>query len=109
MALLIMPPKRRQAEDQDQALPFPPVTEAGWPVVGMTADEAADALRVDRKTLLLAIRDDGLPARKVGKGWRIDPEALRRWISSSDADDTASDGAASQRGNEDFEEQPFDN
>ena len=61
-----------------------PKTEAGWPVVGMTLEEAAQALRVTKRTMFTLIKDRGLPARRVGKGWRIDPDALRRWISTRD-------------------------
>lgn len=55
----------------------------GWPpVVGLTVEEAAAALRVDEKTVRAAIKKEGLPARMVGKGYRIDPEALRIWIAN---------------------------
>ena len=58
------------------------VEKADWPLVGMTVDETAAALRVDRKTVLKAIREGGLPARKVGVGWRIDPDAVKQWLAS---------------------------
>lgn len=58
-----------------------PKTESGWAFVGMTVEETAEALRVDRKTVFNMIKDKGLPARRVGRGWRVDPEALRKWIS----------------------------
>ena len=61
-----------------------PTTETGWPLVGMTLEEAAQALRVTRRTMFALIKEQGLPARRVGKGWRIDPEALRQWISTRD-------------------------
>ncbi len=61
-----------------------PKTEAGWSLIGMTVEETAQALRVDRKTVFLMIKERGLPARRVGKGWRVDPEALREWISTRD-------------------------
>ena len=51
-----------------------------WPTVGMTLEEAADALRVDSKTLRRLIKEEGFPARKVGVGWRIDPDAVKRWL-----------------------------
>lgn len=51
-----------------------------WPAVGMTLEEAADSLRVDSKTLRRLIKDEGFPARKVGVGWRIDPDAVKRWL-----------------------------
>ncbi|WP_294624799.1 helix-turn-helix domain-containing protein [uncultured Bilophila sp.] len=58
------------------------VEKADWPLVGMTVDETAAALRVDRKTVLKAIREGGLPARKVGVGWRIDHDAVKQWLAS---------------------------
>ncbi len=51
-----------------------------WGVIGMTVDEAAEALRVERRAVLAAIADRGLPAVKIGRGWRIDPDALRAWV-----------------------------
>ena len=51
-----------------------------WPAVGMTLEEAADALRVDSKTLRRLIKEEGFPARKVGVGWRIDPDAVKLWL-----------------------------
>ncbi len=59
-----------------------PKTESGWPLVGMTLEEAAQSLRVTRRTMFALIREQGLPARRVGRGWRIDPEALRQWVSA---------------------------
>jgi excisionase family DNA binding protein len=46
----------------------------------MTLDEAAKALRVDSKTLRAFIKAGDFPARKVGVGWRIDPDAVKRWL-----------------------------
>ena len=60
------------------------VQEIEWPLIGMTVDEAAKSLRVDRKTILRAIQD-GFPARKVGVGWRIDPDAVKRWLAERPA------------------------
>ncbi len=62
-----------------------PKTETGWPLVGMTLEEAAQALRVTKRTMFALIKEQGLPASRVGKGWRGDPEALRCWISTRDA------------------------
>lgn len=53
-----------------------------WPLIGMTAEEAAQSLRVDVKTVREAIRSGGLPARLVGRGWRIEEGALRAWLAS---------------------------
>lgn len=56
--------------------------EPSWPLIGMTTEEAAKSLRVDVKTVQDAIKEGGLPARLVGKGWRISPKALEEWIAS---------------------------
>ena len=56
------------------------VEQTSWPLIGMTLDEAAEALRVDAKTLRGLIKQGDFPARKVGKGYRIDQEAVRRWL-----------------------------
>lgn len=68
-------------------------TKHEWPLIGMTLDEAADALRVHRRTVQALILKRGLPARKVGYQWRIDPDAVRAWLASGsglreDAEDT---------------------
>lgn len=61
------------------------VEQASWPLIGMTLDEAAEALRVDSKTLRGLIKQGDFPARKVGKGYRIDPEAVKRWLAEKPA------------------------
>ena len=53
-------------------------------MIGMTVEECADALRVDRKTIFKALQE-GLPARKVGVGWRISPAAVEAWLASGNA------------------------
>ncbi|MCR5259216.1 MAG: helix-turn-helix domain-containing protein [Desulfovibrio sp.] len=50
----------------------------------MTLEEAAQALRITRRTMFTLIKEQGLPARRVGKGWRVDPDALKKWISTRD-------------------------
>lgn len=59
-----------------------------WPNIGMTVDECAKALRVDRKSIFSAIQENRLPARKVGKGWRIDPDAVKAWLATGNATQT---------------------
>lgn len=51
-----------------------------WPPLGMSVAECAEVLRVDRKAVLTAIAERGLPAVKIGRGFRIDYEALRAWL-----------------------------
>lgn len=53
-----------------------------WPRIGMTIEEAAESLRVAPNTVRMLIKDGELPARKVGKGWRIDPDAVRIWLAN---------------------------
>lgn len=63
-----------------------------WPLIGMTLEETAAALRVDRKTIFKAIQEGGLPARKVGVGWRIDPDAVKAWLASGNAREEEPEG-----------------
>ncbi len=58
------------------------VMPPAWPTIGMTVREAAASLRVDARTVRQAIRAGGLPARLVGRGWRIEEGALRNWLAS---------------------------
>ena len=54
-----------------------------WPpVVGLTLQETAAALRIDVKTAQALISEQGLPARLCGKGWRVSPQALEAWLAS---------------------------
>ncbi len=53
-----------------------------WPFVGLTVEEAAASLRVSVQTVRDAIKTGGLPARLIGKGWRIDLDALKAWVAS---------------------------
>lgn len=65
-----------------------PVENREWPLIGMTLQEAADALRINRRTLMALIRDKEFPARKVGgKAWRILPSAVEQWLSQRDPAD----------------------
>lgn len=58
-----------------------------WPIVGLTIDEAAAALRVDKKSIFTAIKENGLPARKVGRSWRISPAAIDAWLAQGHTKD----------------------
>lgn len=60
--------------DSDKAAP------TSWPPLGLTVAEAAEVLRCDRKAVLTAISDKGLPAVRMGRGFRIDYDALKAWI-----------------------------
>ena len=53
-----------------------------WPAIGMTLEETAAALRVNARTVQDMILRGDFPARKVGVGWRIDPDAVKAWLAS---------------------------
>ena len=54
-----------------------------WPIIGMTLEETAAALRVNPRTVQDMILRGDSPARKVGVGWRISPDAVNRWLENS--------------------------
>lgn len=56
-----------------------------WPIIGMTLEETAAALRVNPRTVQDMILRGDFPARKVGVGWRIDPDAVKAWLASGNA------------------------
>lgn len=52
------------------------------PIIGLTLQEVAAALRVHPRSVVNLIENDDLPARKVAGGWRIEENALRQWLAS---------------------------
>lgn len=48
----------------------------------LTTRQAAALLNVNPKTVLRLIQRGQLPARKVGRVWRISPRALDAWLST---------------------------
>lgn len=55
----------------------------GWPPrVGLTVDEVAQSLRVDSKTARKLIKEQGLPAKLCGRGYRVDVDALKAWLAA---------------------------
>lgn len=62
--------------------PWAKVPEGWPPLIGLTVDEAAAALRTDDKTIRKLIQAGEIPARIVGRGYRIDPDAIRAWMAS---------------------------
>ena len=50
----------------------------------LTAEEAAGLLRVHKNTLLGLIKTQGLPARKVGREWRLLKTAVLAWLAGDD-------------------------
>lgn len=49
--------------------------------------QAVEFLRVSEKTLIKLLREEHIPARKIGREWRFSKEALMNWISSGDSFD----------------------
>lgn len=77
--------KPAKAKEQTPKGRIRAVTPAGWPpVIGLTVDEAAAALRTDDKTIRKLIQTGSLPARLVGRGYRLDVGALRAWVASGE-------------------------
>ena len=53
-----------------------------WPLVGMTVEEAAKALRVSARTVQDMLAAGRLPGRLIGNKWRISPKALNSFLDS---------------------------
>ena len=50
------------------------------PLIGLTTEETAQALRVSVRTVRDLVARGELPARMVGNKWRISPKALDEWL-----------------------------
>ena len=46
---------------------------------------ACDFLSVSERTLIKLLREEHIPARKIGREWRFSKTALMNWISSGDS------------------------
>ena len=51
----------------------------------LNLDQAIELLGVSEKTLIKLLREEHIPARKVGREWRFSKEALINWIGSGDS------------------------
>lgn len=49
--------------------------------------QAAEALGVSEKTLIKLLREEHIPARKIGREWRFSRESLLRWLAAGDSID----------------------
>lgn len=58
-----------------------------WPTIGMTPEEAAQAMRVHPRTIEDMLREGKIPGRKVGRQWRLAPDALNQWLGSYEPQD----------------------
>jgi excisionase family DNA binding protein len=55
----------------------------------LTLEEASQLFQVSTKTFLKLLREENLPARKVGREWRFSRVALLQWIASGQSRDYA--------------------
>lgn len=51
----------------------------------LNLEQACEFLGVSEKTLIKLLREEHIPARKIGREWRFSKEALIRWISAGDS------------------------
>ena len=49
----------------------------------MDVEEVAKYLRVTTKTIYRFLKDDKIPAMKVGNMWRFDPVEIDQWLRDS--------------------------
>lgn len=48
-------------------------------------EQAIEFLGVSERTLIIMLREEHIPARKVGREWRFSREALIAWLASGDS------------------------
>jgi excisionase family DNA binding protein len=53
----------------------------------LNLEQAVEFLGVSEKTLIKLLRDEHVPARKIGREWRFSREALIRWLAAGDSAD----------------------
>lgn len=58
----------------------------------LNLEEACDFLNVSERTLIKLLREEHLPARKIGREWRFGKQALTDWISAGDSCDYSTQG-----------------
>ena len=46
----------------------------------LTLEQACELLNVSERTMIKLLREDHLPARKIGREWRFNKKALLEWI-----------------------------
>lgn len=49
--------------------------------------QTAEFLGISEKTLIKLLREEHVPARKIGREWRFSREALIRWLAGGDSTD----------------------
>ncbi|WP_313294708.1 helix-turn-helix domain-containing protein, partial [Faecalispora jeddahensis] len=53
----------------------------------LNLEQAVEFLGVSEKTLIKLLREEHVPARKIGREWRFSREALIHWLASGDSTD----------------------
>lgn len=53
----------------------------------LNIEQAMDFLGVSEKTLIKLLREEHIPARKIGREWRFSKDALIHWLSTGDSCD----------------------
>lgn len=51
----------------------------------LNLEQAAEVLGVSEKTLIKLLREEQVPARKIGREWRFSREALTHWLAQGDS------------------------
>lgn len=51
----------------------------------LTLEQACELLNVSERTMIKILREDHLPARKIGREWRFNKKALIEWIGCGDS------------------------
>lgn len=51
----------------------------------LNLEQAIEFLGVSEKTLIKLLREEHIPARKIGREWRFSREALINWIAAGDS------------------------
>lgn len=51
----------------------------------LNLEQAIEFLGVSEKTLIKLLREEHIPARKIGREWRFSKEALIKWIAAGDS------------------------
>jgi excisionase family DNA binding protein len=51
----------------------------------LNLEQAIEFLGVSEKTLIKSLREEHIPARKIGREWRFSREALLSWLASGDS------------------------
>lgn len=51
----------------------------------LNIEQAVEFLGVSEKTLIKLLREEHVPARKIGREWRFSKEALIKWLATGDS------------------------